>query len=69
MSLITPTFDPGPVRAPGLWADLVNVLATPLRADDSVQMMATLQLVLLIALGSQFCGAQQQGLVSFTFRK
>ena len=32
------------------------------------KMMATLQLVLFIALGSQFCEAQQQRLVSFTFR-
>ena len=31
-------------------------------------MMAALQLVLLIALVFQFCEAQQQGLVSFTFR-
>ena len=31
----TPTFDPGPVQAQDLWDDLVNVLATPLLADNT----------------------------------
>lgn len=51
----TPTFDPGPVQAQGLWDDLVNVLATPLLATTPAQMMVTLQLVLLFFFVNQVC--------------